>query len=233
MIENKHNKIDDLDSILTLGVDIKNREIFFGDILSSKLDEGSEANEISWNSVERLIRIMEFLRILNKDLPVTINGSSPGGCQYQMLRLIDYISQYPCKVVFKGSGDIFSSMAFIMAVCDHRVLTENSFIMIHDGYAEISSNVGDGRIDFIHSEALRVLGHKILANNSYLDEKTWSRLCQRDLIITAQEGIELGLVDEIIKPIKRTSFRQNRLKKNRQKDLPAKIEQLEKRLNLK
>ena len=195
----------ELEEYLDAGIDIARRRIYFG-ILG---DENGEY--VNWHTVERIIRGMHRMYDAGST-PIEIHMSCCGGCPYAMLRLIDEIESSPCQIKFIGSGQIMSAATWIMASCDYRSVHKNTRIMLHDG----STGAEDRHTDFlITAEEEKNLQDKLYdmyADNSRMPKDFWADICQRDVFLSPEEALNLGLIDEIIQPKKRGNVRKLREK---------------------
>jgi ATP-dependent protease ClpP protease subunit len=164
-------------------------------------------NEVDFYSVTPVLRAIDkMLDLSNK--PIEIHMSSYGGDAYQMLALYDKIQESPCKFIFYGSGMIMSAATWIMCGCDERYLSENTTVLIHDGSIDfLEWKTTDNRIASDENERLQRRLEKIYADNSYMDEAFWKTVSRRDLFLTADEAVALGLADNILAYKKRGNFR--------------------------
>lgn len=212
------------------GIDIYNRRICFGD-----MEHGD--NEVDFYSIEPVLRAIDkMLDLSNK--PIEIHMSSYGGDPYQMLALYDKVQESPCKFTFYGRGMIMSSATWIMCGCDERYLSENTTVLIHDGTIEfIEERTTDNRISSDENERLQRVLEKIYADNSYMDSVFWKTVSRRDLFMTADEAIALGLADNIIAYKKRGNFRRGTRKETfenppEKRELRKTVSKLFKRIKL-
>ena len=198
----------DLTDLLTYGIDLKNRRIYFGLPLDS---EQEDSTNFSISSVEFAVRALHKMSEDAPNKPIELHMSSTGGDAIAMMRLHDEILASPCQIKFFGGGPIMSSATWIMAVCDERYLHENAQIMLHDGYegAEGIKHT-DYLVDAKAAKIFQVKLYEIFAKNSKMPIEFWQDVCQRDLYLTAREAIMLGLADRIIEPKKRGNLRQLR-----------------------
>lgn len=198
--------------ILDHGVDLKNRRIYFGNVIESYDSEGSD---FTWRSVERVIRAIHVMEQDAPKKPIEIHMSSPGGDAYEMLRLVDVIEHSPCQFKFYGSGKIMSSATWIMAICDERFLYRNVRILIHDspagGWTDGPSKLTDRRIDQQEEDLLQERLNKLYAENSRMPENFYTALVKRDCYLSAEECVMLGLADKILEPKKRGNLRRSRI----------------------
>lgn len=198
----KHSKDSSiLQTYLSYGVDIFHRRIYLG-----YLDGGTD-DDIDFESISLAIRgIDKMIDFTNKE-PIEIHCCSYGGSPYHSLALVDKILESPCKFVFYGRGAIMSAATVIMAVCDERHLSKNSTVMLHDGSDGYEGKVTDMQIYMQESERLQELYNDIYASNSWLDRTFWDSIVRRDLYITADECVNIGLADKIIHTPGRSKFR--------------------------
>jgi len=194
-----------LDDIISRGIDLKNRRIYFGMI------EDQDGGDIAWNTVEITVRALSKMSLDYPKKPIEIHMSSGGGEVYAALRLYDAIQACPCQIKFFGSGQIMSSAVWIMAGCDERTLDPNTVVMIHDGSVEsLDQNHTDRQIDSAEGERLNIQMFKLLSDNSRLPTDFWLEVSQRDVYLTAEEAILLGLADRISESKKRGNLRKSR-----------------------
>lgn len=190
------------------GVDLKNRRIYFGGVLSSFDSETS--SEFNPMTVEYAIRAIHAMVAESNSKPIEIHMFSYGGDVYSMLRLYDEIQACPCQVKFYGGGAIMSAASCIMAGCDERYLHKNTTVMIHDGSTFFDGSHTDSQINATEDKRVRNLIYDIYAKNSKLSKSFWEDVGQRDVYLTAEEAITLGLADKIIEPKNRGKFRRVR-----------------------
>jgi ATP-dependent Clp protease, protease subunit len=198
----------ELTEIFDVGFDRKKRRIYFG---TTKVEENDDHGSVCWKSVEDAIRQMHVLVKDNARKPIEIHSYSWGGDVYAMLRMIDEIEACPCKVVFIGGGKIASAMTWIMAVCDERLLHKNTVVMLHDGVDSVEGKHTDVQVDAKHGLDLQERIDKIFAHNSIMPFEFWQDVLQRDVYMTAEETIQIGLADKIIEPKKRGNLRRSRI----------------------
>lgn len=195
-----NKKAEVIENYLLYGIDLYHRRIYFGD------SECVDGDDFNFSSVTYAIRgIDKLLDINNK--PIELHMSSYGGDAYAMLALYDKILNSPCKFIFYGSGFIMSAATWIMAGCDERYLSPNTTIMVHDGYNDASGRSTEIKISSDENERLNDVLADIYAKNSYMDFSFWRKVCERDLYLTAEETVKLGLADKILPCPGRGNFR--------------------------
>lgn len=186
---------------LKTGIDIHNRKIFFGYL------DGAENDDVGFESITVAIRAIDKMVAISNKQPIELHFTSYGGDPYQSLALVDKILESPCKFKFIGRGAVMSAATVIMAVCDERLLSKNSTVMLHDGSDGFDGKTTDMQIYVKEMERLQDAYNEIYALNSRFDKKLWDVLVRRDLYLTAEECVLLGLADKVISTPGRSKFR--------------------------
>jgi len=207
----------ELENYIVYGIDLKNRRIFFGHPTDwGHLDEEGDVgyNDFTEASVEIAVRA---IKRMEKDHPkhvIEIYVNSCGGDYKSMLYLHDVIEASPCKFVFYGGGRVNSSATWIMAVCDERYLYKNTTVLLHNGRsgynAPMTTSYDDNLIDVEYEKEETHRLNSIYADNSHMPLEFWNDILKRDLKISAQHAITLGLVDFIVPLTKRGNLRRKR-----------------------
>lgn len=206
------DKTDTLENILDYGVDLKNRRIWFGALPEAYDESGSD---FTWRSVERAVRAIQIMEIEAPRKPIELHMCSPGGDPYSLLRLYDAIQASPCQIKFFGSGEICSAATWIMAGCDERYLSPNTYVLIHDS-GGFDATLAPAKLTdaYIHMEQEKRLQdrlNQIYADNSRMPLEFWEEIVKRDVWLTAEETIMLGLADKIVQEQKRGNLRRMRI----------------------
>ena len=129
-------KKDDVDQFIENDIYLPTRTIYMGST-SSDLYEGESG--VDFSMAEKVIKTLHILD--NQDFesrkgnkPITIIMNNPGGEVYHGLAIYDAIRNCKNHVTIKVYGHAMSMGSWILQAADHRVMTENSRIMIHYGY---------------------------------------------------------------------------------------------------
>jgi ATP-dependent Clp protease protease subunit len=209
------------DLLFDYGIDVQNRIIY---LVSSGHDESSEAAIITPDSVDYLIKGLNLLGNKSKE-PIILKVSSVGGFVTPALAIYDAIQTCPCPVIFEGSGAIFSAATIIMAGCDERRLTANARLMFHEISSGFDGRLSENHISVSEAATLQKILEFIYSKNSRMPESFWRDMAKRDMYLSAEEAVTLGIADKIILPLKRNSFRKVR---NAHIGTPIEKSQLEK-----
>lgn len=201
----------ELETYLVYGVDEKNRRVYFGSGLAYVEDEWN-AGAFTQTSCEFAIRAIERMALDHPKTPIEIHMNSYGGDAYAMLGLYDTIQNATCQIKFYGKGAIMSAATWIMCGSDERHLFPNTRVMVHNGWTDsiITSKVTDAEISMEEEKFLQNKLEEIYASDSRMPYEFWHEVCKRDLFMSAEEAIQLGLADRIVHPRKRGNYRKVR-----------------------
>lgn len=155
--------------------------------------------EVTPASCSRIIQELLELEHEDPQAPITLLVSSPGGDVYAGLGLISVMQSVSCPVTTVACG-LVASMATVIAACgDHSMAYENSYIMMHQVMAGMGvSQQTDMRIMAEQTESIRAKLDGILAEHSNMDVAEAHERTERDCWLTAQEALDMGLIDEVI-----------------------------------
>lgn len=205
-------KTDSIENILSNGIDLKNRRIYFGAAVESYDSEGSD---FTWRSCEWAIRAIHIMEAEGPHKPIELHMSSPGGDPYEMLRLINVMEASTCQFKFFGGGKIMSAATWVMASADERYLYRHTRVLVHDspsgGHYEGPQKLSDRYIDTDEERRLQDELNQMYADNSRMPKEFWDEFVKRDAYLSAEETIALGLADKIIEPKKRGNLRRMRI----------------------
>ncbi len=171
---------------------MEERKIFLWDSVTDK-----SAAEI----VEKLL----YLDMLDHKKEITFYLSTPGGSIsagmsiYYTMKLINA----PVKVVVTGIAMSMGSILLSAAPKGKRFLFPSARVMIHQPLimGEMSGTAIDMHIQAMELERMREELNKILAEASGQPLEKIAADTDRDFFMTAQEAIDYGLADAIVKTI--------------------------------
>jgi hypothetical protein len=106
-----------------------------------------------------------------------------------------------------------SAATWIMAGCDERYLTPNTQVMLHKWRGGVGAETEtDVKIEMDHYGGwLTDKLNDIFADNSKMPAEFWEGVTKRDLFLTPEECIMLGLADFIVPFKKRGNLRRKRI----------------------
>ena len=125
--------------------------------------------------------------------------STYGGSVHEMIGICDAILSSPNHVKTIGSGKIMSAGGPILACGKERIMTENSFLMIHDVWAGEFGAPSQIEAGLEHVKSLQRVIARYLSRFSDLEEDAVIEIMERkkDTFFNSKEALELGLIDKI------------------------------------
>jgi ATP-dependent Clp protease, protease subunit len=171
---------------------LKDRIIFLGDAV----------NEHTANLV---VAQLLFLHAedAKKDIYFYIN--SPGGSVYDALAIYDTMEYIANDIQTVGIGIQASAAAFLLSsgTKGKRVILPNSTVMVHQPSSGTRGKVTDMEIDLKESLRIKHRLNEIMANNTGQPVKRIKEDMERDYWMTSEEAKDYGIVDSIIKTLKK------------------------------
>jgi ATP-dependent Clp protease, protease subunit len=141
-----------------------------------------------------------FLQYENKSQGISFYINSPGGSVYSTLAIYDTMQFITCPIATYCIGMAASGAAVLLAggTKGRRFALPHSKIMIHQPYGQVGGQISD-----IEIQAQEIMANKrdineILAKHTGQPYETVARDTERDRYMTAIQGKEYGLVDEVV-----------------------------------
>ena len=140
----------------------------------------------------------------DRDIYVYIN--SPGGSFTALTAIYDTMQFIRPDIQTVCMGQAASAAAVLLAAGTHgkRFALPNSRILIHQPYSEGGGQGSDIEIQAREILRMRALLETLLARHSGRTEDQVRNDIERDKILTADEAVEYGLIDEVIQSRKLT-----------------------------
>ncbi len=158
--------------------------------------EQDHDGEIGHETTAKFIKGLHVLERLS-DSAITLYVSSPGGSVVAGQAIYDAIKQSPCPVTCYIYGEASSMASVVIQACRWRVASPNTELTLHDGTDNIAGNARDV---IKQAEALKRAcerSYDIYASRSTEGKDFFRRKLVTDFIITAEQALDLGLIDEI------------------------------------
>jgi ATP-dependent Clp protease protease subunit len=134
----------------------------------------------------------------DRDIMMYIN--SPGGSFTALTAIYDTMQFVRPDVMTICLGQAASAAAVLLAggAKGKRMALEHSRILIHQPYSEGGGQATDIEIQAREIMRMRSLLEELIANHSTKSAKEISQDIERDKILTAQEALEYGLIDQVL-----------------------------------
>jgi ATP-dependent Clp protease, protease subunit len=169
---------------------LKSRRIFLSDAVDS-------------DSAKEIIRKLWYLEISDPGKPILFIINSPGGSVDSGFAIWDQIKMISSPVTTLVTG-IAASMGSVLSLCaapKRRFATEHARIMIHQ---PAINAVVRGQATDLEIHAKEILKSRQTLVDIYVeatgkDAKTIDRAIDRDTWMSADEALDFGLLDKIVK----------------------------------
>jgi ATP-dependent protease ClpP protease subunit len=200
MMSKKANK-DHIELFHEYGIYIPTRTIYVG---SETYSEDGEEGGVDGMMAERFLKNMHTLDSLSSR-PITVIANNTGGDEYHGFAMYDAILAAKSQVTIKVSGHAFSMGSIILQAADTRIMAQNAVQMLHYGtwgaaeqHAKtVQKWAKEGeRIDkWMEKMYLKRMQEK----HPKFKLEDLQKMLDHDTYLTAEESVELGLADKILK----------------------------------
>lgn len=153
--------------------------------------------EVSTESAYAINTQLMYLDAISKE-PIKLYLNSPGGSVYDGLSITDIITTIESPVYTIGNGMVASMGAFILSQGDKRYCTKNTRAMLHSVSSGYRGTVHDLKIDYEETSFLNNRLHELMAVKMNKTTEELLEITSRDNYMSAEESLEVGLIDEII-----------------------------------
>lgn len=153
----------------------------------------------SYNVVQR-----EISNAKGKELNLVI--SSGGGSVTEGMAIADLIANYPEETTATGIGLVASIATVVLLSADKVKMTENAFMMIHRPWSYTMGNADELEataelLDKMEAKLLDIYTASVIKRKGKQNdlENKISEMMAAETWLTAQEALEFGFIDEIVK----------------------------------
>ena len=134
-----------------------------------------------------------FFSPLNDDLMIHYTGES------YIENMIDYIESLDVKVNTICRGRAFSAAAIILSCgTGTRMMSKRSTVMFHQSSSFLGGKMSDITAYLDNVKTLEVSIYEMLASRTKKDAAWWKDNMKSDLYLSAEELLEIGVIDQII-----------------------------------
>ena len=147
-----------------------------------------------------IIRMRSLLQHrTDKTAPINLMINSPGGDIYEMFGIIDYIESLDVKVNTICRGRAFSAAAIILTCgTGKRMMSKRSTVMFHQSSSFLGGKMSDITSYLDNVKNIEKMIYSLLAEKSKKSEEWWKESMRSDLFLTAEELLDLGIIDKVI-----------------------------------
>jgi len=147
-----------------------------------------------------IIRMRSLLQHrTDKNAPINLMINSPGGDIYEMFGIIDYLESLDVKVNTICRGRAFSAAAIILTCgTGTRMMSKRSTVMFHQSSSFLGGKMSDITAYLDNVKSLEKIIYGMLAEKTKKDAEWWKNKMRSDMFLTAEELLEIGVIDQII-----------------------------------
>jgi ATP-dependent Clp protease, protease subunit len=148
------------------------------------------------------------LQSMDPERDISIYINSPGGSFTALTAIYDTMRYIKPDIQTVCLGQAASAAAILLAAGTNgkRLALPNSRILIHQPYTEGTyGQASDIEIQANEILRMRALLEQMIADNTGKDVAEVGRDIERDKILTAEQAVEYGLVDQVLDSLKNAS----------------------------
>ena len=140
------------------------------------------------------------LESMDTDRDITMYINSPGGSFTALTAIYDTMQFVRPDIVTICLGQAASAAAILLAggTKGKRMALEHARVLIHQPYSEGGGQGSDIEIQAAEIMRMRSLLETMLAKHTTKSAEDIARDIERDKILTAQEAVEYGIIDQIL-----------------------------------
>jgi len=171
-----------------------NRIYFYSEVTRTKiLQLNKEVRSLD-------LDILQTCRALNINEPphIYIHINSYGGSVFAGLAAVDYIKKTETPTTSVVDGCAASAATMMSIVADHRVMHENSFMLIHQLSSGMWGKYEELKDDMKNNDLLMKTIKGLYNEHAKIPKTKLNQILKHDLWFDAKTCLKYGLVDDII-----------------------------------
>lgn len=159
------------------------------------------SGEVTDELAESITAQLLYLEAEDKEKPITMIISGPGGSVIAGLSIIDTMNMIACPISTLVSGEVASmdAMIALSGTKGSRKIMPHARFMLHSVSSAMKANVHDMKISLEETIKLQDMMMEMISSATGKDIEQVKKDCERDFWMSADEAIEYGVVDEIVK----------------------------------
>jgi len=178
----------------------RQRQLTLGDLLLENRIVFLQG-EIHVGNANELVMKLLYLQSENRRKDVHFYINSPGGSVTATLAIYDTMQMMSCSVATYCVGEAASGAAVLLCggTKGKRYCLPNSRVMIHQPMGGVGGQVSDIEIQAREILRYRDVLNQIISGHTGQSVEKIAKDTDRDFFLGAQEAIDYGVVDEILK----------------------------------
>ncbi|HIT32185.1 MAG TPA: ATP-dependent Clp endopeptidase proteolytic subunit ClpP [Candidatus Enterenecus stercoripullorum] len=157
--------------------------------------------EVNATTASLVVAQLLYLEAQDPDKDIQFYINSPGGSVTDGMAIYDTMQYIKCDVSTICIGMAASMGAFLLSsgTKGKRLALPNAEIMIHQPSAGTQGQITDMALHLRRLETIKRRMNQILADNTGKSVEQVTADCERDNFMSAQEALDYGLIDKVIK----------------------------------
>ena len=157
--------------------------------------------EVNATTASLVVAQLLYLEAQDPDKDIQFYINSPGGSVTDGMAIYDTMQYIKCDVSTICIGMAASMGAFLLSsgTKGKRLALPNAEIMIHQPSAGTRGQITDMALHLRRLETIKRRMNEILAGNTGKSVEQVTADCERDNFMSAQEALDYGLIDKVIK----------------------------------
>ena len=157
--------------------------------------------EVNATTASLVVAQLLYLEAQDPDKDIQFYINSPGGSVTDGMAIYDTMQYIKCDVSTICIGMAASMGAFLLSsgTKGKRLALPNSEIMIHQPSAGTHGQITDMALHLRRLETIKRKMNQIMADNTGKSVEQVTADCERDNFMSAQEALEYGLINKVIK----------------------------------
>ena len=159
------------------------------------------SEEVNDTTASLIVAQLLYLEAQDPDKDIQFYINSPGGSVTAGMAIYDTMQYIKCDVATICVGMAASMGAFLLSAGTKgkRMALPNAEIMIHQPSAGTQGQITDMAIHMKRLETIKTRMNRIMAENTGKSIEEVTEACERDNFMTAEEAMEFGLIDRVLK----------------------------------
>lgn len=129
---------------------------------------------------------------------ITMLLNSPGGDATEAVAIAEYMRVCGREFHITAMGQVESAAVLILASGAKRVMTRECCVMVHESSGKIKGSVTEMEKALGSFRDAEEQWNRLMASMTKASANYWASLHQETTYLTAEECLELGLIDEVI-----------------------------------
>ena len=164
---------------------------------------GTAINDAVANEV---VAALLYLNSEDPDKDINLYINSPGGQITSGLAIYDTIRMItaPVSTIAVGMAASMGTILLTSGAKGKRYALPNATIHLHQPLGGVQGQAADIEIEAKEILRMRDLLNRILREQTTMNDELISRYTDRNMYLTAQQAVEVGLIDAVLEPQKKT-----------------------------